>query len=76
MVDSELFNPDPEDFAAAELSIGPLPEETGSPVEARVRYEIAQAHKLVRMLKDTAQRIREDRAAAQKHSNRKKPSRR
>lgn len=69
------IDPEPEDFAAAEATVGPLPGENGSPAEARIRYEVARAHKLVRVLKDTAQHIRERGGGAARRSERKKRSR-
>lgn len=63
-------DPEPEDFATAEATAGLLPEENGSPAEARVRYEVAQAHKLLRSLSDTAERIRDWRRAVPWRSRR------
>lgn len=56
---SKPINPEPEDFAAVERAAGPLPAENGSPAAALIRYEVAQAHKLVRLFQYTAQRIRQ-----------------
>lgn len=74
ILDAELLHPDVEDFAAAESATGPLHEENGSPAEARVRYEVAQAHKLIRHWKETAQRVRVMGAAGRRRSQRKKRS--
>lgn len=63
MAKSESIDPEAEDFAAAETVGGRLCEENGSPTEARVRYEAAQAHKLLRVLKGMAQRIPQPGAA-------------
>ena len=70
MTDSEPIHPDPEDFAAAEASAGPLSAENGSPAQARRHYEVAQAHKLVRHLMDIAERIRESGSAVRRDSKR------
>lgn len=59
MAESKSIDPEPQDFAAAEASVGPLLEENGSPACASILHEAAQAHKLIRGLKDTAQRIHE-----------------
>lgn len=59
MANCELINPEPEDFESAEAIVGPLPGENDSPCGARVLYEAAQAHKLIRHLKDLAQRLSE-----------------
>lgn len=76
MTKSESIYPEPEDFAAAEASVGPLREESGSPAEARTRYEAAQAHKLLRLLKDMARRIPEPGGAVRQRSKSKERRRR
>src|SRR6185312_5242794 len=70
MAESESIDPEPEDFAAAEATVGPLCEEIGSPAAARIRYEAAQAHKLVRLIRDMAQRIPEPGAPVWRPSKR------
>jgi hypothetical protein len=59
MANADSIDPGPEDFAAAEATVGPLLAENGSPAGARIRYEAAQAHKLIRRLKDIAQAVRD-----------------
>ena len=60
MADSKQIDPEPEDFAAAQATVGPLlAEESGSPAGGRMLYEAAQAHKLIRILKEMARCIPE-----------------
>lgn len=56
MAETVSIDPEPQDFRAAEATHGQLREENGSPAAARIRYEVAQAHKLIRLLRAVAQR--------------------
>lgn len=76
MTKIESINPEPEDFTAAEATVGPLLEENGSPAEALILYQAARAHKLIRRLKETAQRIREPGSAVGQRSKKTKRGRR